>query len=178
LPLCCPAGAWLGPTPTCSTWRASPTVLCCRSGSVQVARCRLPEVAEGCTRLTDIWQLCVALQVPGSDPPHFKMHLKPGTPAKLGNQDSKAISRAGEGPGLQVAPGSVSEVRVAHCSSACCGNLSDVSCTDIFQHVDTDSCSANTVCCYSTIIKHLCLYCVTACAGPTSFVRFAGYQLR
>jgi hypothetical protein len=61
--------------------------------------------------------LCVPLQVPGSDPPHFKMHLKPGTPDKPGNHDTQTISRAGEGPGLQVAPGSVSEVRAGHCSS-------------------------------------------------------------
>jgi hypothetical protein len=73
------------------------------------------EAAEGCSELRAHFHtagLCVAMQVPGSDPPHFKMHLKPGTPEQPGNKDAKTISRAGEGPGLQVAPGSVSEVRV------------------------------------------------------------------
>jgi hypothetical protein len=63
-------------------------------------------------------------QVPDSHTPHFKMHLKPGTPDKPNNTFAQAISRAGEGPGLQVAPGSVTEVRVGHCSSGCCDDFS------------------------------------------------------
>jgi hypothetical protein len=51
------------------------------------------------------------LQVPGTGgPPHFKLHIQPGKPTKHRNQYGQVISHAGEGKGLQVFPGSVTEV--------------------------------------------------------------------
>lgn len=55
----------------------------------------------------------LVLQMPGASPVHFKLHIKPGQPSQPRNQYPKTISRAGEAPGLQVVPGSVTEVRDA-----------------------------------------------------------------
>jgi hypothetical protein len=51
------------------------------------------------------------LQVPvAGGPPHFRLHIQPGSPAQPVNNHGQLISRAGEGKGLQVFPGSVTEV--------------------------------------------------------------------
>ena len=51
------------------------------------------------------------MQVPGSGGrPHFRLHIQPGSPAQRYNNYAQLISRAGEGKGLQVFPGSVEEV--------------------------------------------------------------------
>jgi hypothetical protein len=55
--------------------------------------------------------LRTSLQVPGAGgPPHFRLHIQPGKPAQPGNKYGVLVSRAGEGKGLQVLPGSVTEV--------------------------------------------------------------------
>jgi hypothetical protein len=42
--------------------------------------------------------------------PHFRLHIQPGSPSKPRNNYTQSTSRAGEGKGLQVFPGSVTEV--------------------------------------------------------------------
>jgi hypothetical protein len=50
-----------------------------------------------------------ALQVLGvGGRPHFRLHIQPGSPAKRKNNDAKSTSR--EGKGLQVFPGTVTDV--------------------------------------------------------------------
>ena len=51
--------------------------------------------------------------IPSSGAPHFVLHTMPvahGAGKKHWNKLSQMISRAGEGPGLQIYPGSVPEV--------------------------------------------------------------------
>jgi hypothetical protein len=59
-----------------------------------------------------VTQFCsYPLQVSGAvEPPHFRLHIQPGSPAQPGNGYARTISHAGEGKGLQVFPGSVAEL--------------------------------------------------------------------
>lgn len=81
------------------------------------------------------------VQLSNSDEPGFVLHIKPAS-ADPGNQLSacsgRMISRAGEGPGLQVFPGSVPEVTQVREDSISRGHLA--------QAVAVCQCKTNNVC--------------------------------
>lgn len=64
-------------------------------------------------------QAHITLQVPGPGPPHFKLHIKLKQPVQPGNRCGQCISRAGDAPGLQIAPGSVTQVRGCYMGMLC-----------------------------------------------------------
>ena len=75
----------------------------CSLSSTHFSQCHAIDMIWTCTRSL--------MQVRGSGaPPHFRLHIQPGSPAQLGSQCAQLVSRAGEGKGLQVFPGSVTEV--------------------------------------------------------------------